>query len=49
MVLKTNGVTFAPFPVNSYNERKKLTEGAIIDFYQSHAVKLADYLEAAWR
>lgn len=49
MVLKTDGIAFAPYPVTSYNERKKLTEQAIIDFYQSHAVQMADYLEAAWR
>ena len=49
MVLKTDGITFAPFPVTSYNEQKKLTEQAIIDFYQRHAVRVADYLEAAWR
>ena len=49
LVLKTNGVTFAPFPVTSYNERKKLTEQAIIDFYARHEVHIASYLEAAWR
>jgi hypothetical protein len=49
LVLKTSGISFAPFPVTSYNEQKKLTEGAIIEFYQRHAVKLGDYLEAAWR
>ena len=49
LLLNTDGVSFAPHPVTSYNERKKLTEQAIIDFYQSHEVKLRDYLEAAWR
>lgn len=49
LVLKTSGIAFAPFPVTSYNEQKKLTEQAIIDFYQRHAVNLADYLDAAWR
>lgn len=49
LVLKTSGIQFAPFPVTSYNERKKLTEQAIIDFYLEHDVRLADYLEAAWR
>lgn len=49
LVLKTNGITFAPFPVTSYNEQKKFTEQAIIDFYQQHTVRIADYLEAAWR
>ena len=49
LVLKPNGITFAPFPVTSYNERKKLTEQAIIDFYRQHEVRIDAYLEAAWR
>lgn len=49
LVLKPHGITFAPFPVTSYNERKKLTEQAIIDFYDRHAVRTRDYLVAAWR
>ena len=49
MVLKPNGITFAPFPVTSYAERTKLTEQAIIDFYRQHDVRISDYLEAAWR
>jgi len=49
LVLKPDGITFAPFPVTSYNEQKKLTEQAIIDFYQRYDVQLCDYLEAAWR
>lgn len=49
LVLKTDGIEFAPFPVTSYSERKKLTEGAITDFYQRHAVRIADYLDTVWR
>lgn len=49
LVLKTSGITFAPFPVTSYNERKKLTEQAVIDFYNDHEVHVLDYLTAAWR
>ena len=49
LVLKTDGISFAPFPVASYNERKKLTEQAIINFYQSREVDTLEYLEAAWR
>ncbi|MCP4194814.1 MAG: DUF1592 domain-containing protein [Planctomycetaceae bacterium] len=49
LVLKPSGISFAPFPVSSYNERKKFTEQAIIDFYQSHKVDTLAYLEAAWR
>ena len=44
LVLKPNGITFAPFPVTSYNERKKLTEQAIIDFYRRHDVRIDAYL-----
>ena len=49
LVLKPDGISFAPFPVTSYNERKKLTELAIIDFYEDHSVDVDAYLEAAWR
>lgn len=49
LVLKPDGIVFAPFPVTSYNERKNLTEQAIIDFYISHEIRLEDYLDAAWR
>lgn len=49
MVLKPNGIAFAPFPVQSYNERKKLTEQAVIDFYESHAIAPGRYIEASWR
>jgi hypothetical protein len=49
LVLKPGGFSFAPFPVTSYNERKKLAEQAAIDFYKKHEVKLGSYLEAAWR
>jgi len=49
LVLKPHGIEFAPFPVTSYNERKKLTEQAIIDFYEQQEVSVRDYLEAAWR
>lgn len=49
LVLRTSGISFAPLPVTSYNERKKLTEQAIIDFYHSYDVRIRDYLEAAWK
>lgn len=49
LVLKTDGISFAPYPVTSYNQRKKLTEQAIINFYQSREVDTLAYLEAAWR
>jgi hypothetical protein len=49
LVLKPDGISFAPFPVTSYNEQKKFTELAIIDFYESHNVDTTKYLDAAWR
>lgn len=49
VVLKPDGISFAPYPVTSYNERKKLTEQAIIDFYNGHEVDVSAYLVAAWR
>ena len=49
LVLKPNGISFAPFPVSSYNEQKTFTEQAIISFYREHDVRVADYVEAAWR
>lgn len=49
LVLKTDGISFAPFPVTSYNERKKLTEMEIIRFYERHHVLVEKYLDAAWR
>ncbi|MCA9049648.1 MAG: DUF1592 domain-containing protein, partial [Planctomycetaceae bacterium] len=49
LVLKPDGIFFAPYPVQSYNERKKLTEQAVIDFYESRQVDVAQYLDAAWR
>lgn len=49
LVLRPTGMSFAPYPVMSYNERRKLTEGALIRFYEDHTVRIRDYLEAAWR
>ncbi len=49
LLLKTDGVTFASTPAVSYNERRKLTELAIIDFYNQREVDVQAYVEAAWR
>lgn len=49
LVLKPDGIVFAPAPVTSYNERRSLTEQAIIDFYESHDVDVNAYIESAWR
>ena len=49
LVLRPEGVGFAPFPVTSYSERKKLTEEAIIAFYRQHDVSIHNYVVSAWR
>ena len=49
LLLTTKGAIFAPTPAVSYNERRKLTELAIIDFYNQRKVLIRDYVEAAWR
>ena len=49
LVLRSDGLRFAQFPVTSYNERKKLAEHAIIDFYRSREIDLAVHLKAAWK
>jgi hypothetical protein len=49
LVLKPHGISFAPFPVTSNNERRKLTEQAVIDFYRRHDPNIERYIEVAWR
>jgi hypothetical protein len=49
LVLKPSGIAFAANPITSYNERKSLTEQAVIDFYLEHNVDLMDYFTSAWR
>ncbi|MFM7056876.1 MAG: DUF1592 domain-containing protein, partial [Planctomycetota bacterium] len=48
LVLHTTGLRFAPFAVTSSNERRKLTENAVMDFYRQHDINIADYITAAW-
>ena len=47
LVLKPGGIDFSPYPAISYNERKKFTEQAIIDFYKRHDPDRKEYLAAA--
>jgi hypothetical protein len=49
MILRTDGIKFAPHQTISYNERKKYAESAIIDFYRQREVDISAYVEAAWR
>jgi hypothetical protein len=44
-----SGWSFAPYPVATYADQKKLHEQAILDFYNRHDVNYEAYLAAAWR
>ena len=48
LVLHTTGLRFSPFAVTSGNERRKLTENAVMEFYRRHDVDLPQYITAAW-
>jgi len=48
VLLKPSGMTFAPYSVVTYADRKKFYEGAIIQFYEKHDVDYEKYLTAAW-
>lgn len=48
LVLHTTGLRFSPFAVTSSNERRKLTENAVMEFYRSHDVDVTLYITAAW-
>jgi hypothetical protein len=49
VVLKPEGLVFAPHPVVTDTDRDKYCVGRIIDFYRRHQVDYADYFMAAWR
>ena len=49
VVLKPDGVVFAPHPVVTDTDRDKYCVKRIIDFYESHKVDYADYFLAAWK
>ncbi len=40
--------TFAPYPVATYADQKKLHEQALLNFYSRHDVNFETYLAAAW-
>lgn len=42
------GWSFAPYPVATYADQKKLHEQRLLDFYEAHAVKYDEYLTALW-
>ncbi len=49
MVLKPDGMDFAPFPMLVETDREKYSIQRIISFYQRQPTDFADYFEAAWR
>jgi hypothetical protein len=49
LVLKPDGLAFAPFPVTDETDRDKFCVNRIIAFYKGHPVDMADYFFAAWQ
>ena len=48
VLLTPTRMEFAPHPVVTFSDQKKLTEQAILRFYEQHQVDYANYLTAAW-
>jgi hypothetical protein len=49
VVLKPDGLAFAPHPVVADTDRDRYCVQRIMDFYGRHQVDLADYFLAAWK
>jgi hypothetical protein len=49
LILKPQGLAFAPHPVVAETDRDKYCVRRIIEFYQRQATNHADYFMAAWR
>ena len=49
LVLKPDGIDFAPFPMLVETDREKYSIQRIISFYAAQPTNYADYFEAAWR
>jgi hypothetical protein len=49
VVLKPEGLAFAPHPVVTDTDRDKYCVRRVIDFYQRQPTDFADYCQAAWR
>ncbi|MBI2688345.1 MAG: DUF1592 domain-containing protein [Acidobacteria bacterium] len=49
MVLKPDGIDFAPHPMLVETDREKYTIQRIVNFYESQPTDYADYFQAAWR
>lgn len=48
LVLKPDGLAFAPHPVMTDTDRDKYCVKRIVQFYKRQPTELADYFEAAW-
>ena len=48
VLLTPTRLEFAPHPVVTFADQKKLTEQAILQFYERHRVDYSSYLTAAW-
>src|SRR5205085_7169851 len=49
LLLKPDGLAFAPHPVITDTDRDKYCVREIVDFYLAQPTDYADYFEAAWR
>lgn len=49
MVLKPDGIAFAPYPMLVETDREKYAIQRIVDFYARQPTKFADYFQSAWR
>jgi hypothetical protein len=49
MVLRPDGIFFAPYPMLVETDREKYAVERILDFYARQPTDVADYFEAAWR
>ncbi|HKC86289.1 MAG TPA: DUF1587 domain-containing protein, partial [Blastocatellia bacterium] len=49
LVLKPDGIAFAPHPMLVETDREKYPTRRIVDFYDRQPTDFADYFEASWR
>jgi hypothetical protein len=49
LVLKPDGIAFAPYPMLVETDREKYAIQRIVDFYERQPTKFADYFQSAWR
>jgi hypothetical protein len=49
LVLKPNGLAFAPHPMLVETDRDKYCVSQIVNFYRGQATDYSDYFQAAWR